>query len=162
MNHLIISFLFLFTALLHEYHVGFYTIVVKENTCQITMKLFSDDFEKALHKQGNEVKIGDDLLEKELSLLLRSYISSHFKLSMSGNEKKLNFVGAEWDDDYHAMYFYWECELNESDKKEINIENSIFLEISKEQQNMHHIKFDDKEYTLLLDYNKRTSTVSLN
>lgn len=143
--------IFLISLLPHEYHVSITNIEVKEQQIQISQKLFADDMEKALLLSGKVVHFKDDLNEIQLTEALQVYVRDHFQISVSGKEITLKYVGAEWDNDYHAFYLFWEGELKNENYKSIEIFNNMLLEVSAEQQNKHYLKSGEKESDLLLD-----------
>ena len=144
----------------HEYHVGLYHLYFKDQGIQISQKLFIDDFEKALMLSGKAVKIGDDLQEEKVSSALQEYIKHHFALSYENKEIPITYIGAEWED-YHTIFLYWEVEKLPENMSELKIRNTIFLEVSNDQQNMHHIHSADKEHSLLLERNKTEGSINI-
>ena len=146
----------------HDYHVGIFNIDINQREIQITQKLFSDDFEKAFYLQGEEIKIGDDLGEEKVSKAMQEYVRKHFKLSVGREELKLDYVGAEWDDDLHTIYLYWEFNQAPHPLTELTIFNNIFMEVSEDQQNMHHVKKDGRQVSVLTERNKTEQRMLFN
>jgi len=107
---------------------------------EISMKIFIDDLELAIQKQGNvEFKL-DDENEKEIDrTTLKTYITDHFKIISNSKEVDLDFVGHEFDNDAILCYF-------EAKKiKKINvieIENAILLEVYDDQINLSHFQYN--------------------
>lgn len=135
----------------HDYHVSIYNLDFKENECQVSMKLFSDDMEKALELSDNPIRIGDFPGEGKDSEAMQKYIMDNFKLLQNGVEMELNFEGAEWDEDFHTVVFYWLVPLRNMQDGNFELSNSIFTEVSEEQQNMHYIVRKEYKTSLLLD-----------
>lgn len=135
----------------HEYHVSITHIEVKDQQIQISQKLFADDMEKALLLSGKVVHFKDDLNDIQLTEALQIYVRDHFRISISGKEITLKYVGVEWDNDYHAFYLFWEGELKNENTISLEIFNNMLLEVSAEQQNKHYLKSGEKESDLLLD-----------
>jgi len=142
----------------HDYHVGIYEIEYKNNRFQVSQKLFVDDFEKALKKIDDEIVFGDELTEAMLAQAMKEYLNIHFRITIDRELLQLSYVGAEWEDE-HAIYVYWESSEVPSDFRSMNIFNNIFLEVSPEQQNMHHIKINDQQKTLLLKKGKTEGSI---
>jgi len=144
----------------HDYHVGIYEIEFKGDRFQISQKLFTDDFEKALKLNGSDFIFSEENKDPAFLKLIQLYINDHFSLSIKNEVQKLNFIGMEWED-YHVVYLYWESEKIPTDFNSFEIRNDIFLEISDEQKNMHHIKVNGKESNLLLEKGRTEGIVTL-
>lgn len=148
---MIIKIILPLLLLAHDYHVSIYNLEFKEDECQISMKLFSDDMEKAMELSGESIRIGDFPGEGHDSEVMQKYIKDNFKLFQNGVEMKMNFEGAEWDEDFHTVIFYWLVPLRNMQDGNLEISNSIFTEVSEEQQNMHYIVRKEYKASLLLD-----------
>lgn len=151
-----------FLLLAHDYHVSIYNLDFKENECQISMKLFSDDMKKALELSGNKMQIGDFPDEGQESELMQKYIKDNFNVFLNKVEMELIFEGAEWDEDFHTIIFYWLIPLKNNSLENLEISNSIFTEVSEEQQNMHYIVRNENKTSVLLDKSITKTSVQLN
>ncbi len=157
---LINLFLLLLGSPDHDYHVGIYEVEVKENRFQISQKLFTDDFEKALKMISDDIVFNSDDPDDEFLTHIESYIRNHFSIRVDGQEVELDFLGAEWEE-FHVVYLYWEsASLDPFESFEIR--NTIFYEVSSDQQNMHHIKFKEKKVSLLLEKDQPSGLVKGN
>lgn len=106
---------------------------IESKTLQTTIKLFTDDIEKAINEENNiKCFLGTKKEAIETDQLLEKYILSHFKLKTKNNEIKLSFLGKEVDQDYTWIYL----ESNEiNSPKRIEIINSILIDYFEEQTN---------------------------
>lgn len=157
MTQIILLLPFTLCYLLHDYHVSIYNIHFNEESrkLEVSQKFFVDDFERALEISGNKTIFGKDLVSARESANARAYIKEHFTIKVKDEKVDLNFVGAEWED-VHAMYFYWESE-ELPEFEEISITNTIFLEVSNQQENMHYFTYGKKPPESLLLNSKLSS-----
>ena len=134
----ILLFLFLgmlnTSATMHEFYVGITEIRYSENSqsYQITLKLFTDDLENAIHKDsGDSLNLGNSKELPQSDKLIFNYLKEHFSLEVeNGNTLYLNDVGRETELDVTWIYF-------ESQKMKpldaIRIKNDIFMEMHPDQ-----------------------------
>ena len=146
-----LTWIFLVLLNPHDYHVGIFDIEIKDHRVQISQKLFSDDVQKALMLSGLTVRFGDNINEEELSKSLQQYIKKHFAVTINDEKAELTYIGSEWDDDFHTFFMFWQVDLHSDEVKTIDIFNDILLEVTSDQQNMHRVKSNEKEFSLLLD-----------
>ena len=145
----LIAAIILLALIPHEYHLSIHEIDINDGRIEITQKLFADDFEMAFHKMGMELSIGDDLGEEDVSSAMQTYVQDHFELIADQKKVELIFIGAEWDSDLHTIYLYWEGEIN-SATDQLEVRNTIFQEVSQEQENMHHLLWDSQKHSFVL------------
>lgn len=155
----LLAFILLSFAYPHEYHVGIYNIAFKGEEVQVSQKLFSDDFEMALYKKGKRIHIGDDLSEDAVSKAMQAYIREHFSIRVDNEKVPLDYVGTEWDDDLHSIYLYWKGKISTAEVRNVEISNTIFLEVSPDQQNMHYLLYNGIKKDLLLETGKTTGLI---
>jgi len=125
---------------------------------EISQKLFADDFEKALLMQGLVIKLEHDLNDENSKNVIMAYLNKHFSIEINGNLTEMQFLGTEWED-YHSFYVFWELNVSDS-LEEITVINDVFLEVSTDQQNMHHIDNGDKKKSLLLQLGKTKGSIT--
>ena len=147
----------------HEYHVSLTDIRFNKDSSrlEISMNLFIDDFEKAMHLAGKKVRIGDDINNEKLRNAISSYLNKHFQIQVNKKELELTYLGAEWEDDLHSFYAYMECPL-ELPINEISLFNDVFIEVSEKQENMHYLHIGGNQESVLLNAQKKKMVISLN
>lgn len=146
----------------HEYHISITEINLNKDSqlLEISMQLFVDDFEKALHIAKRKVKITDDLSEEKTWSAIQQYLDEHFSLKINGSKLMLRYLGAEWDDDLHAFFVFIEAEVKD-EVSEISIYNSVFTEVDEDQQNMHHLTIGSFKKSVLLVRDKEHSSINI-
>jgi hypothetical protein len=122
-----------------------------EKTIEISCKVFTDDFEKALVKANNTVvdiyKPKDKaLLEKQIS----DYIRKHLQLKVDGKPLNLQYVGYEIED--QSTLSYYQANQVASVPKKIEIDNSIFFESIEKQISIIHVIIKGQRKSTKLDY----------
>lgn len=108
-----------------------------DQSLEISCKLFTDDFEKAL-RQTNTIKI--DLLKKEYSTtmnpVVNAYIQKHLSFTVDGKKVAYRLIGFEQQQD--AIVSYFEAADVKTCQK-ITVTNSILYDYKTEQTNIIHV-----------------------
>ncbi|MEQ9064590.1 MAG: hypothetical protein RIE58_10470 [Vicingaceae bacterium] len=146
----------------HEYHVSITEIHFNEETNQveISIKLFIDDFEKAMNISGNNIRVKDDLSEAKVRQSIEDYLDNHFTLHVNGNPLVLKYLGAEWDEDLHSFFVLLESPSPE-DIQRLEIFNNVFVEVSDQQENIHHLDINGLQKTILLNVYKTAEVLEI-
>lgn len=109
----------------------------KENTLEISCKIFTDDFEKALRK-GNKQRIdlANPALKESMNKVVNNYIQNHLALSVNNVPVKMQFIGFEQQEE-GVVSFY---EVNNiRNVKELSVRNNILFEDQPQQISLLHI-----------------------
>lgn len=115
---------------------------------EISVKLFTDDFEKTLH---NIHKIPIDLLhpkdQEATEKLVEEYISKHLSIQCDSKLLQMTFIGYEKEND--AIWSYFESEALNAPKS-IAITNTLLYQFIKGQMNIMHVNIgsEKKSYKL--------------
>lgn len=109
-----------------------------DKTLEISCKLFTDDFEKALfdtyHKKTDLTTPKD---KAEADKLVADYIRKHLVIRVDGKPVTPDFVGFERERD--AVWSYFEVKNIAAIPKKINVKNSILYETYEAQINLMHV-----------------------
>ena len=144
----------------HPFHVSVVEINhnAAEKTLEISCKIFTDDFEKAL-AQNYKMKV--DLInppvKRAMDTLVKSYISLHLSLNADGKKLNLVYVGFEHEND--AVYGYFEAD-NIPSLKKITITNRVMYDFFTDQVNLMHVIVDGKRQSTKLDYPDTEAAIS--
>lgn len=138
-----------FTAA-HKFYVSATDIKYNEEqrTLQIISHVFTDDLENLLQTRYNK-----DLYltkEKEHSAadqFIERYFQDKLHISVNSKERKLNYLGKEYDKDQLLVYIEVE---NVEPIKNISVENSVLTDLFPEQKNVIKVEFGGKIKSLLL------------
>ncbi|MEZ4859500.1 MAG: DUF6702 family protein [Flavobacteriaceae bacterium] len=135
----------------HKFYVSTTKIEYKEDkkTLQIITKLFIDDIEDVLQERYHpEISLATNKETKVAEDFLKKYVLQKFKITIDGKETLLTYIGREYDVDVVKIYLE-ATEINTL--KTLQVENKILFEISPDQQNIVHVKIEDKKKSLILD-----------
>ncbi len=113
----------------------------KEKTLEISCKVFTDDFEKALRKAYKKhVDLLDPKEKEAMNTLVSDYVQKHLKISLEGKTASMHFIGYEQIEEGIVSYY-------EVDKvfafKNISITNNILYEYKKEQMGFIHVTVNE-------------------
>lgn len=135
----VILFLFYSFSWMHPYHVSVTEIThnVKENTLEVSCKMFDEDIEEALKKINSvPVDVGSAKDSARVFKFLENYFSKHFAISLDGQKANQKFLGFERSED--EVWCYFEYDDVKSFKK-VCVENTVLYDFIKEQSNMIHL-----------------------
>lgn len=135
----------------HPFYVSVTEIVHKKNTgtVQVSVRVFFDDFEKALEeKYKAKLNILKPTDRKQLDMLIASYINAHLKISADGKILDLKYLGYEIEED--AAWCYFES-MNAGQLKQLSVRNDILFEQHESQSNMIHAVVNGLRKSVKLD-----------
>jgi hypothetical protein len=122
-----------------------------DKNIEISCKIFTDDFEKAL---ANNYKAKVDLTtpadKNEANRLVKEYVKSHLLLKVDGKAVTIEFVGFEKEND--AVWSYFEVKNITAAPKKIDITNSILYEAYDKQINLMHVTVNGNRKSYRLNY----------
>lgn len=109
----------------------------KDNTVEISCKVFTDDFEKALTKMANQkVDLYHPKDKTQLDKWVTQYIQTHLNIMLDGKKMPLQFVGFEIEDQSTISYF--QIDGVSVAPKKVVVDNTIFYDqIDKQIQIVH-------------------------
>lgn len=158
--YVIITILSLFAFSVHKYHLSLTKMVLNNESLQITMRCFIDDMETVINKTENiKSELDTDRELKEIDKYLKIYLLKNFKVKLNNKQRKLDFIGKEYEKD--IVYFYFEIDsINEI--KNIEVENNILLETFDDQQNIIKIDINNQKKTFYLKNSNHKELLKFN
>jgi len=144
----------------HPFHVSTTEIAyaTKNKSLEITCRIFTDDFESALAKKFNtKVDLYSKNTEKEMNVIIKTYIEANLKLTANGNLLKTNYLGFE--NDHEATNVYLEVE-NTPAFKTLTANNSILYDLFDDQLNILHVEKNGSRKSTKASYPERKMSVS--
>jgi hypothetical protein len=139
-------------SVLHPYYVSVTEINHNaiDKTLEISCKLFTDDFEKALaDKYKMKVDLSAPRDKKIMDKIITDYIKNHLAIKADGKNVNLNYLGFEKEDE--AVFSYFQVE-NLVSVKRIDVTNSILHEEHDTQINIMHVSVGGNRKSTKLDY----------
>jgi hypothetical protein len=149
---LLTAIFWILPAFAHPFFVSMTEIIFneKEKSIQISVRIFTDDFEKELAKDCN-CKV--DLIAPEKHVLMEPVVWAYFQkvLKISPNNKAVKFQYIGFEKEEESTWTYLEIK-NQSVVKELNIENKILHLSQPKQNNLVRFKKKDFDKTIQLSY----------
>jgi hypothetical protein len=109
----------------------------KAKTLEISCKIFTDDFEKALR---TAYKAHVDLLDPKekaaMDKLVNDYVQKHLKVAVNGAPVTLKYLGYEKIEE--GIYSYYQAD-NIASVKKIAVTDNILYEYKEEQLSLIHV-----------------------
>lgn len=142
----------------HDFHASVTQMQYnpKEKTFEISIRIFTDDLERAL-SQASNAPIHSDKDSKNDALLER-YIRSHFVyMTPQKQAKRLIYVGHEVEAD--ANWLYLEMPYTESIRNGV-LKQSVLMEMFDDQVNMVNIQYLGQKKTVVFRKNQPVQDVS--
>lgn len=139
-------------ALLHPFYVSVVEINhnPKEQSTEVSIRIFTDDFEKALANFSNtKVDILDKSKEKNNSELIKNYINKNVQLTINGKSAQLQFLGFEQQEE--SIWVYLE-QPKIPTLKSLDVYCTLLHNFNKKQINIIHAKSNGIEKSFKLDY----------
>jgi len=144
---LLISFFHFF----HPFYVSVTEITQnpKTKTVQVSVRVFFDDFEKALdHKYKAKLNILKPVDRKKVDLLIADYLQKHLQIKANQKPLLLKYIGYEIEED--AAWCYFETEKLGTIKN-FDIRNDILFDEHDSQSNMVHVTLNGQRKSTKLD-----------
>lgn len=109
----------------------------KAKTLEVSCKIFTDDFEKALRNAYNtHVDLEDVKIKTAMDKHVNDYVKKHLQITVDGKAATLAFIGFERIDE--GIYSYFEATGIAAVKK-IAVKDDILFEYKKEQISLVHV-----------------------
>lgn len=145
---------------LHPFYISMTEINYnsKNKTVEVSVRIFTDDFEKTLRKNCNcKVNLLAPQNKKAMEKLVAYYVLKHLQIKVDGQLQNLEFAGYQQEEESTWNYFIIK-NINQVKRMEIN--NTLLHDYNKEQINMLHIRANGKDQTDKLDYPERLYTIN--
>jgi len=162
MNRLIIFFFFLiFSSFLeHKYYVSTSLFNFSEDSSlQITLRIFKDDLSNAisdtyLDQKTDDLNLIDELYFKQVD----KYINSKISILIDDKKFEMDYLGLETKNDMYVCYLEVD---NLPIYSNVVISNKILFEIFDDQQNIIHVKRNDKRQSFIARNNNSFLTLDI-
>ena len=139
-------------AFSHPYYISMTDINhnAKNKTVEVSVRIFTDDFEKTLRKNCScKVDLSSKGDKVAMGKLINAYITEQLHIQLDGKEKVLVYKGYQQEEE--SIWTYFEISAVNSLQK-IELVNTILHDYRQEQINMIHIHANGNEQTEKLDY----------
>ncbi|WP_019671317.1 DUF6702 family protein [Eudoraea adriatica] len=139
-------------SIMHKFYVSVTNIQYseKDNSLQITSRIFIDDLENALEERyGVEMNLATEKESDEANFYIEKYMRSKLVISADGTNKAFVFLGKKYDNDLVICYLEIE-DIDLPEHKTLAVENDILTDMFDEQQNIVHFKINGKKKSFIL------------
>ena len=110
---------------------------ITAKTLEISVKIFTDDFETSLRKAYNtKVDLLDLKVKPAMNPLVNGYIQKHFNIKADGKTVQLAFLGFEQQEEGIMAFFEVK---NIASIKTIDVTNNILYEYKDQQMGIIHV-----------------------
>lgn len=122
----------------------------KAKTIEVSVRIFTDDFEKTLRKNcACKVDLSAKGDKVVMGKLISNYITQHLQLAVDGKDKRCNYKGYQQEEE--SIWVYFEIEQQNKMNK-IEVTNTLLHDYKQEQVNMIQIHANGKDQTEKLDF----------
>jgi len=126
-------------------------------SCELSIKCFADDLEKALSEWNDEkFQLSKEMSESDQKKLA-SYIKDHIDFSRDGKDFDEKFIGYEIENE--VIFCYLQIEVGRKPLP-LDLENSLMLESIEEQENIMHFEIEDQKKSFRLNMSERKSSIA--
>ena len=143
----------------HPYYLSICQIYhnSESQSLEISLKIFSDDLERALEEQGTgRLYLSTDKEVEAADGYIGKYLNQHFKLAVGDQVLKQNYLGKEYEED--AVWCYIEVK-DVPRLPQLRVTNNLLMEVYDSQTNIVHIKAGKQEKSILLTKAKQNDRV---
>jgi len=145
----------------HEFYVSICNIQhnTEAATLEITLKIFTDDFEEVLEqKNGESLHLGTPKENPKADEWIRDYLQKKLKIRLNEDASNpFKYLGKEVE--VNEMWCYLEIE-NVSTIEAIEVNNVLLTETFPKQSNIVNIRANARLETLVLSKDKTVDKVS--
>ena len=143
----------------HPFHISICEIEHDKasKSLQITSRLFQDDFEAALMRQGNSDAFFQKTPPEEANKILNDFFTEHLQVSVDSKPLDHKLLGFEIEE--NVVWCYLEIEQVKS-LKEISVKYSVLVDTFDDQINLAHIRYQGAVKSLKFQRNQLTGTAA--
>lgn len=120
-----------------------------EHTLEISCKIFTDDFEKALRKiHKQRIDLLNPAMKESMNKVVNDYVQDHLTLKVNNNQLKMQFLGYEELEEGIVSYY----QVNDvTTIKELVVRNNILYDHQPEQLSLLHVTVKGKRRSTKLN-----------
>ncbi|MFT3683136.1 MAG: hypothetical protein QM791_22945 [Ferruginibacter sp.] len=121
----------------------------KEQTLEVSCKIFTDDFEKTLRLHyKDKIDLLDEKMKNVMNPLVSGYILQHFSIKADDKPVQLKFIGFEQQEEGIVSYFEAGNVLS---PKKITVFNNLLYEYQETQTGIIHVTVNGKRQSTKLE-----------
>ncbi|GAA4765294.1 MULTISPECIES: DUF6702 family protein [Flavobacterium] len=148
-SFLIVLLVALMSVTVHKFYVSIYQVnyAQEKKMLQITSRIFVDDLNSILKdKYNKKTLLGETNESADDVILMKKYLTENFILKVNGQVKPVHFLSKEMEGNVLICYY----NIKDVSKiKTLEIQNTVLLDFTDEQQNIVHTSIYDKKQSFL-------------
>lgn len=148
-SFLMMLFVSLMSVAAHKFYVSIYQVnyAQEKKMIQITSRIFVDDLNTILkEKYKKRTLLGETSESPEDVVLMKKYLTENFILKVNGQPKTINYLSKEMEGNVLICYY----NIKDVSKiKTLEIQSTVLLDFTDEQQNIVHTSIYDKKQSFL-------------
>ena len=152
MNFISVLFISLF-SFFHPFFISMTDVNYndKSHELEVSVRIFTDDFENALRKQHKDVNIDIEhpSNQTQMNSFVNEYMQKHLSFTVNGKPVAITFTGYEKENE--SIWTYLEIK-DVSSLQKISISNTLLHDYNDGQINLIHIKAYGTEKETKLNY----------
>lgn len=126
----------------HDFHVSIAQVDYKQQSLQMTLRVFTEDLEDRLEEQsGLDLDLGSPTEHEEAPELIAEYLREVLAFEADGMDLPMRYIGLEVE--YELSYLYVEFPCVEP-PKELLVRNQIFFDSFDDQSNIVNVKVGEE------------------
>nr|WP_310587235.1 DUF6702 family protein [Arcticibacterium luteifluviistationis] len=130
----------------HDFHTSLTEMKFNpsSNSFEITMRVFTDDFQRAIEESSGKTSV--ILSDEEFEPFIKKYIRKHFAFVKGKDVKFAHYLGIEAEPD--ASWIYLELPYSK-ELESYSILNTVLMELFDDQNNLLNVLKNDARHTLI-------------
>ncbi len=136
----------------HPLHLGVVELAhnAEEKSLEITVKLFTDDFEHVLQKSLNvDIDLINPVDREAARKAIDTYVKKHLQIVLNGKAANFDCIGFEKD--FEATYSYFQA-TGITDAGKWDIQNTLMYDLFDDQSNIIHVMVNGKRKSSKLKF----------
>lgn len=138
----------------HDFYISicYVDYNVNNKSIEIAVKVFTDDFEKAIEELYVErLHLGTDKEDIKAELYIQAYLLENFKLRVNQQKVALQYLGKEVD--WENTWLYIEVP-NVPSIESLEFTNQLLVDAFEEQKNTVHLNIKEAKETFIFHKDK--------
>ncbi|MCY7349443.1 MAG: hypothetical protein LH606_02085 [Cytophagaceae bacterium] len=134
----------------HDFHTSLTEMRLnpKQKTIEVSIRVFTDDFEKALTKANTGQPVKLEAKDRHDALVDR-YLKQHFTLTLANGQRRIHqYLGKEFEVD--ATWIYLEIPFHES-LIGTKLQNDVFFDLFDDQTNLVNVIYPNDRKSFLFN-----------
>jgi hypothetical protein len=155
-NSMLINYLFsFFLPLFIQTHPFYVSVIdVLHNTtnksAEVTVKIYTDDFEATLKKNyGKHFDLITPANKEDANAHVADYIKKHVTLQIDGVNKPMNYIGYEKNE--ASIWAYFEIP-NIAEVKKVHVNTNLLFDYIDKQNNIIHVTYNGSRKSKRLSF----------